>query len=290
MSDGPFEMEDFLASLVEVLKIDADNRAIVTVLEGSCWFRHLDQDWGIDSWQLRISLPVHMFHAMTAEEIEATEKSILGAAGILFGGCPSDHIESVSLSAMVGQVKEGWRDEAGCFVKGEGLTNQGRVRSDNIAAKQHQGLLFRSDAEIALFDAMVRARLAVAPLPVFIRVGNNYNRLEPDFLVVYKGLTFVVEVDGDTYHRELPADADRRLVPLTHEGVEVRRYRAEDLMTPAMADNVVKDCSSSWTTGRQRGKLLGTSVSGGAPVSELKLVREVSMRSSTESRHPSRRC
>jgi very-short-patch-repair endonuclease len=126
-------------------------------------------------------------------------------------------------------------------VKGEGVTNQGRVRSDNIASKQHQGLLFRSQAEITLFMALTRAKLAVAPLPVFIRIGKTYNRLEPDFVVVYKGLTFVVEVDGDTFHRELPADADKRLVPLTYEGVEVRRIRAAELQTNEAADAAVKE-------------------------------------------------
>ena len=74
-----------------------------------------------------------------------------------------------------------------------------------------------------------------------MRVGKAYNRLEPDFVVVYKGLTFVVEVDGDTFHKELPAEADKRLVPLTYEGVEVRRIRAADLGTDAAADAVVRE-------------------------------------------------
>jgi hypothetical protein len=35
--------------------------------------------------------------------------------------------------------------------------------------------------------------------------------------------------------------ADKRLVPLTYEGVEVRRIRADDLETDAAADAVVKE-------------------------------------------------
>ncbi|MDC7817493.1 MULTISPECIES: hypothetical protein [Pseudomonas] len=65
--------------------------------------------------------------------------------------------------------------------------------------------------------------------------------MEPDFVVVYKGLTFIIEVDGDTYHRKSPAEADKRLVPLTWEGVEVRRIRAADLSSDSAADDVVKD-------------------------------------------------
>ena len=101
--------------------------------------------------------------------------------------------------------------------------------------------MFRSKAEITLFTALTKAKLAVAPLPVFVRIGKTYNRLEPDFVVIYKGLTFVVEVDGDTFHRELPAEADRRLVPLTYEGVEVRRIRAADLETEEAANLAVAD-------------------------------------------------
>jgi hypothetical protein len=127
------------------------------------------------------------------------------------------------------------------FVKGEGVTNQRRVRSDNIASQHYRGLLSRSKAEIALFEAMTRAKLAVAPLPVFVRIGKTYNRIEPDFVVVYKGLTFVVEVDGDSFHKELPAEADKRLVPLTYEGVEVRRIRAADLATEETTDAAVRD-------------------------------------------------
>jgi hypothetical protein len=161
--------------------------------------------------------------------------------GPFFTTKPQDALESVVMTPQVTEAVDGWREDAMRFVKGEGVTNQGRVRSDNIASKQHQGLLFRSKAEISLFTALTRAKLAVAPLPVFVRIGKAYNRLEPDFVVVYKGLTFVVEVDGDTFHRELPAEADKRLVPLTYEGVEVRRIRASDLETDEAADTAVKE-------------------------------------------------
>ncbi|MCK7581488.1 MAG: hypothetical protein MZV65_41610 [Chromatiales bacterium] len=200
-----------------------------------------DSDFGIDSWRLFIALPVHLFYAMSEDERKATEKVLEEVIHPFFSSTLDDSLESVVLTPLVVEAQDGWREEALSFVKGEGVTNQGRVRSDNIASKQYQGLLFRSKAEITLFSALTRAKLAVAPLPVFVRIGKAYNRLEPDFVVVYKGLTFVVEVDGDTFHRELPAEADKRLVPLTCEGVEVRRIRAADLETEAAADQVVRD-------------------------------------------------
>lgn len=240
--DGmPFKEEDLIASAVEALKVRGDARAIAVLVTGKCTMQLWDSDYGIDSWRLFISLPVHLFYAMSEDERKATEGGIEEVVHPFFSSTPGDSLESVVLSPLVVEAQEGWREEALRFVKGEGVTNQGRVRSDNIASKQHQGLLFRSKAEITLFSALTRAKLAVAPLPVFVRIGKAYNRLEPDFVVVYKGLTFVVEVDGDTFHRELPAEADKRLVPLTYEGVEVRRIRAADVDSDSAADQVVKN-------------------------------------------------
>lgn len=237
----PFQIEDFTASIVEALKFRGDARAIAILVEGSCQTTLWDTDYNINSWRLFISLPVHLFYAITEDERKASEASIEEVASPFFISTPSDSLESVVITPKVSEANENWREEAIQFIKGEGVTNQGRVRSDNIASKQHLGLLFRSKAEITLFEALTRARLAVAPLPVFVRIGKAYNRIEPDFVVVYKGLTFVVEVDGDTYHKELPAEADKRLVPLTYEGVEVRRIRASDLDSTAEADAVVRE-------------------------------------------------
>ena len=237
----PFPNDDFLASIVEAMKVRGDARAIATLVEGECRIHLWDQDFGIDSWRISIELPVPLFYAMTDDEREATQDSIKEVASSFFHSTPNDALGSVVLAPKIEPANDGWREDALRFVKGEGVTNQGRVRSDNIASKQHLGLLFRSKAEITLFEALTRAKLAVAPLPVFVRIGKSYNRLEPDFVIVYKGLTFVVEVDGDTYHRELPAEADKRLIPLTYEGVEVRRIRAAEVATAKDADIVVRD-------------------------------------------------
>lgn len=241
MSERPFPIEDFLASATMALKIRGDARSIATILAGDCRFEPTESDWGVDYWALRIGLPIHVFHALTEAEIKQIEEAILEIGRSLFSSTVTEGLSQVAIAPQVVSAPDDWRQEALRFVRGEGVTNQGRVRSDNIASRQHRGLLFRSKAEVTLFEAMTRAKLAIAPLPVFVRVGNNYHRLEPDFVVIFKGLTFVVEVDGDTFHHETPADADKRLVPLTHEGVEVRRINAADVATDALADGVVRD-------------------------------------------------
>jgi very-short-patch-repair endonuclease len=75
----------------------------------------------------------------------------------------------------------------------------------------------------------------MAPLPVFVRGGPKYQRLEPDFLLLHKGVVMVVEVDGATVHRESPAEAHERVQGMQHAGVRVERVRAADCETPSKA-------------------------------------------------------
>lgn len=91
-----------------------------------------------------------------------------------------------------------WRDGAKRWLAGAGISNQGRVRSDNIASREADGLLFRSVPEINLYKALKARGVSVAPLPVFVRGGKTYRRIEPDFVILKEGLVMVVEVDGDT--------------------------------------------------------------------------------------------
>ena len=126
------------------------------------------------------------------------------------------------------KADEGWRQDAQAFLTKKGLTNQGRVRSDNIAPLEHEGLLFRSRPETYLFDAFMLLGVAVAPLPVFLRGGDKYDRIEPDFLLFCQGLLMVVEVDGTAFHKEAPLHAHRRTGFLQEEGAIVHRVAAAE--------------------------------------------------------------
>lgn len=122
----------------------------------------------------------------------------------------------------------GWQNKAKTWVGGKGVTNQGRVRSTNIAGREHDGLLFRSQAEINLYDALKEQGVAFAPLPVFLRGGKSYQRLEPDFVVFKDGVFAVVEVDGDSFHPETPSGARARLKLLEDAGAYIMRVNASD--------------------------------------------------------------
>src|SRR3569832_1082676 len=177
----PFVTEDLIASAVEALKVTGDARGIAVLVAGKCQLEQWGSDFGIDYWRLFVALPVSLYYAISDDDRKTTEASIAEVIRPFFSTLSNDTLESVVLTPLVTAASDGWREEALRFVRGEGVTNQGRVRSDNIASKQHQGLLFRSRAEIVRGAARIRAKLAVAPLPVFVRVGKAYNRLEPDF-------------------------------------------------------------------------------------------------------------
>jgi hypothetical protein len=121
------------------------------------------------------------------------------------------HFRAVGVCIVpVDEAPSNWREHAKVWLRGEGVTNQGRVRSDNIAARQYDGLLFRSQEEINLYRALKSPGVSFAPLPVFVRGGKNYRRIEPDFIVVKDGMVAVIEADGDTVHQESPVEAHDR--------------------------------------------------------------------------------
>ncbi|EGR3967478.1 hypothetical protein DDN11_17870 [Vibrio cholerae] len=133
-----------------------------------------------------------------------------------------------------------WRDKASAWLSGSKITNQGRVRSDNVAPLTADGLLFRSQPEIHFYRALKSEGVSFSPLPVFIRGGQTYSRIEPDFVIVHHGITMVVEIDGDTVHQETPAEAQARVRTLQHEGVHVERILASECNEPQKAIDAVK--------------------------------------------------
>jgi hypothetical protein len=103
---------------------------------------------------------------------------------------------------------------------------------------------FRSNPEINFYKALKAKGIAFAPLPVFLRGGAEYSRIEPDFVIILDGITMCVEIDGDTVHRETPAEAQARTRVLSNEGVLVERFSStecdDDLRANQLADKVIK--------------------------------------------------
>jgi hypothetical protein len=240
MSDElPFNAEAIAGTLAHVAASQGDAAAVAALAVSVPWFEitgYDNWDGGKDLLTLYLEVPIQtfgqLFHAR-----ENIEKSILDVLKTIIDVHPGFWATAVSI-IPADKVQSNWREQALAWLRGDGVTNQGRVRSDNIAARQHDGLLFRSEQEINLYRALKALGVTFAPLPVFVRGGNSYKRIEPDFVVIKGGMIAIIEVDGN--HQESPVEAHDRTTMLVHEGAHVERVRASDCSTMEGAEVCAK--------------------------------------------------
>ena len=195
-------------------------------------------DGGIYGYAVTLQVSQALFRQI-GENVEKVEKRIQAKADVVARRYENQHFDSFRIVSTLNSDPD-WRDKARSMVSGQGLTNQGRVRSDNLAPRQVEGLLFRSQPEIHLYRAFRSTGIVFAPLAVFIRGGQTYRRIEPDFVIIKDGLMMVVEVDGDTVHLESPQVAHERTSMLGHEGAHIERVNANECDTPDKA----KQCAA----------------------------------------------
>lgn len=172
---------------------------------------------------------------LSEQDREIMQNRVRGAMNEIIKVWDNHGISEVRIIISIDKAGADWRESAKRWAEGKGITNQGRVRSTNIAPYEHDGLLFRSRAEINLYVAFKGLGVTLAPLPVFIRGGQSYQRLEPDFILIHANQMMVVEVDGEEFHPESPVDAHERLSVLSREGVRTERVRATTCDTPEKA-------------------------------------------------------
>lgn len=197
---------------------------------------HDNWNGGTDYYPLTLHVPLKIFTQIESD-IEDIEESINKRLALFSDDSNSNQISNAKLRPAV-VVDPEWRAKAHAWLSGKTLTNQGRVRSNNIAPHEVDGLLFRSRQEINLYRALKSKGVSFAPLPVFVRGGESYQRIEPDFVIVHGGIVAVVEVDGDTVHTESPAEAHARTSMLQHEGTHVERVTAAQCDTVEKASKV----------------------------------------------------
>lgn len=228
--------EAVLGTLARLFAADGAAREVAVLAYASPELVEINYDnWngGTYTYALYLHLPVYLYTQLE-ESKEELEKSIQERIQVLVHQHANDNLDYVHITPAV-LDDEQWREKAISWLTGNKISNQGRVRSDNVAPMRVDGLLFRSHAEIQMYRALKAAGISFAPLPVFVRGGKKYQRMEPDFVLIKDGVTLVVEVDGDTVHQETPAEAHARTIMLVHEGVHVERVRASECNTPEKA-------------------------------------------------------
>lgn len=229
------DLEAILATTARLFAQEGSAREVAILANAQASLQHIEKDWGVDYYHLYLQIPSWLY----SQVIEGLEEKILNKVDLITRPYLNESIRYLNIIPQVSADKD-WRDKAKSWLAGEGVTNQGRVRSNNIPSKSADGLLFRSEPEIFLYKALKSLGISFAPLPVFVRGGETYKRIEPDFVIVKSGVIMVVEVDGDTVHHETPAEAHARTTMLAHEGVHVERVRASECSTQEAASTCAK--------------------------------------------------
>jgi hypothetical protein len=227
---SPETLANTLAELADARGLDMVSQTLrtrgvsITLEEYDNW------DGGIWTWLITVSLSPRDWAAFNSTEERTTvEKELAELANAIV--VSDAHNFMVWLSVIAVPVSKG-------------VTNQGRAHSSNPAAIEYEGLLFRSQPEILLFIALRDTGFPVMPLPVVTSNQPRFKRIEPDFVVICRGMTFVVEVDGDRWHQESPAAAQERLRHLEDEGVRIIRVSAEDCKSSDSAKEAAKNILS----------------------------------------------
>jgi hypothetical protein len=140
----------------------------------------------------------------------------------------------------------GWRRNAQDYLTGQGVNNQGNVYTTNRPRIVHDELFFRTQSEANVHDALLRRRIPFMPLPVVMRADGSKRpdtmnrRIEPDFVMLYKGKMVVVEIDGGS-HAETPVAAHERVKFLVEAGALVERIDTDRCKDTEGAALVVAD-------------------------------------------------
>jgi hypothetical protein len=234
-------LDPLLCTLARIFAAEGKAREVAVLANAKASI----QQSGYDSWDggtylytVSLEIPTQLDAQIAAHRDEIQQTILLRAQGQVRSYL-NEGIEAVVIIAKLEGTPD-WQNQAKAWLTGKNVTNQGRVRSDNVASRECDGLLFRSEPEILLYRALKAAGITFAPLPVFLRGGNQYRRLEPDFVIIKDGVVMQVEIDGDTVHTETPVEAHNRVTLMTHEGVHVERVRAEECNSLEAAEFVAQ--------------------------------------------------
>ena len=227
------DIEALLATSARLFASEGSVRQVAILANAEYNIECCGEGFNADIYNLYLQVPGWLY-SQISDDIEVCENLILDKARILLKSYPYDDLANVIISPILSAGEE-WREKANNWATGKGVNNQGRVRSDNIPSRTVDGLFFRSQNEELFYKALKSLGVSFAPLPVFIRGGEKYRRIEPDFVIVKNGVLLVVEVDGDTVHNETPAEAHDRTTMLAHEGVHIERIRASECQTQEQA-------------------------------------------------------
>ena len=184
--------ESTLGMLARLFAADGAAKEVAVLAHSSPELVEIDYDnWNgrTTYYTLLLHIPINLYPQIESS-IKDLQESIEEKAKIFLEGIQNDILSKVKIiPAVVDDLK--WREKAAAWLSGSKISNQGRVRSNNVAPSSVDGLLFRSQPEMHLYKALKSSDVSFAPLPVFVRGGENYSRIEPDFVIIHLSLIHI---------------------------------------------------------------------------------------------------
>lgn len=122
-------------------------------------------------------------------------------------------------------------------------SNQGKLGAVEWPTVNHDGLIFRSGAEMRFYEALKRLGVTMAPLPAITharRGEGGRSRLEPDFLIFHAGRVAVVELDGPHHADDVTSEAKLRLSPLLEQGIPAVRIAYPNTLNTEQAERLAQ--------------------------------------------------
>jgi hypothetical protein len=204
MTDRDVRGERIAAALADYCMAAEDRDSLYVLTQADANLRAWNSGYDYQDYHLVLRVPAAILRAIEADKTDI-ESRLFGYMKGWVEFEPGSFINAVNVQPLL-EDRPDWKDAAGAFLQGKGVSNQGRVRSANPAPYERHGLLFRSKPEILLCEALLNARVPFAPLAVFLRSDGTYSRIEPDFALLINGRVCIIEVDGPQ-HRETPTQA-----------------------------------------------------------------------------------
>lgn len=174
-AEFPFDADDICGTIAHIAAHEGDAAAVAVLASSNPYFQHIQYDSGWVSHTsdiaLHLALPTQLY-AQLFKRTEGIEQSILKMLEPLIDAYDGWRATAVRI-VPTDKPPRNWRELAKAWLVGEGTNNQGRVRSNNIASRSVDGLLFRSQPEIHFYRALKAAGVSLRRFPCSCAVAKN---------------------------------------------------------------------------------------------------------------------
>ncbi|HAC63971.1 MAG TPA: hypothetical protein DCF68_10640 [Cyanothece sp. UBA12306] len=182
----------------------ANSKPYIKEVNDSLNVEQLKTDQSSISYALYLPIPSYLYNQVK-QYIEEIEIRILEKIKLLLR-TSSSQISRVIIALALSDEQQNWQERAKSWLSGKTPVNQGLLNPNNLLS--HDGLFFRSQPSIFLYEALKYMKVSFTCLPLFIQgIGmNQAQQIQLDFLIIKEGIMLGIKVKDNTSIKETPTD------------------------------------------------------------------------------------